>query len=223
MYVEVNDKNEIVQIIQTASGEMPEGNWHEVDDIPEDILKNIFSFKYVGGKFVPVEGIEDKKLQRLKEAKISKMSEMCHTQIISGFDHTDGHHYSLRETDQLNLRTLSLMAAQGQTTSWKYDGGKYQFYTPEDMLALTEYASKFIMYHTAYYNQLKDQIRNLSSPDEVVSVNYGMSLDTAHTAELSAHTGGFVPRDLTAIVDDSDYQYLIEDVDVSELHLGVSV
>lgn len=213
MYIQTNDNNEIIQFIKV--GNKPEINGYEIDnDTDIDILRNIFSYKFIDGEFILKDGAQQEKLKRVQEAKINALNNICHEQIVSGFDHTDGHHYSLQETDQLNLQALSLMASQGQPTSWKYDNGVCQFYTPEEMLALTGYATKYIMYHSTYYNQLKDQIKKMTSIDDIIAINYGVELDSEHAEALSAHTGGFVPNNISIITDTTDYTTVMYDVNM---------
>ena len=82
------------------------------------------------------------------------------------------------------------------------------------MLALTGYATKYIIYHSTYYNQLKDQIKKMTSIDDIIAINYGVELDSEHAEALSAHTGGFVPNNISIITDTTDYTTVMYDVNM---------
>ena len=51
MYIQTDKDNNIIQLITV--GCCPAENGYEIpDDTSEDILKNIFSYKYINGEFV---------------------------------------------------------------------------------------------------------------------------------------------------------------------------
>ena len=218
MYIQTNDNNDIIQLVKIGDKPQPDG--YEIDaDTDIKILQHIFDYKYIDGDFVLKENAGQERLKNLQNIKIQTMRDVCRQQIINGFDHTDGHHYSFEETDQLNLQNLSIMAAQGLTTSYKYDGGTYQFYTPEEMLKLTEHAANYIMFHRTYYNQLKDQVCQMTSTDDVLKVNYGMELDKVHSEELHKHINKFNIQNFDVIEDINDYTYVLQDVDTSDIQI----
>lgn len=214
MYIETDIDNNIITIIKIGlPPALQENNWHEIDNIPEDVLHNIFSYKYIDEEFVLKENADELKLQKLREAKIQSMSEICHKVIISGFDHSDGHHYSLQESDQNSLNVLSIKASQGFDTTWHYDGGLCQFYSPEEMLALTEYAFKFITYHQTYFNQLKAQINNMDNIDQIIVIKYGEQLINIYNENLKMIVGDFQPS-IELFEDPTNYNVVLYDIDI---------
>lgn len=209
MYIQTDNENNIIQLITV--GGMPSTNGYEVDSIPEDVVSDLFNYKYIDGEFVHNDDpyvVPEETIVKIKETKIENLSQICRQLIIGGFDHTDGHHYSLSEADQLSLQNLAISAQMGNTTSWHYDDGQCQFYTPEEMLALTGYAAQFITYHRTYFNQLKDQVKNMTDVNEIIATTYGMKLDEAHSSTLKLHTGGFELQ-IQPVADDYDYDTLM--------------
>lgn len=215
MYIRTNDEGVIKEYITV--GQHPDRpNWYEVDteSIPDEIRNDMFSYKYIDGEFILRDDILEKKLNKVKEVKIEMMSSHCKISIKRGFDHTDGHHYSLEESDQLKLQNLALKAMQGRQVSWKYDDGLCQFYSPEEMILLSEHAEKHITYHQTYFNQLKHQISLMTSIDDVVAVSYGMDLDKDHSDNLEKHTiDSYVPGESELgkdLVDRTDYDFILK-------------
>ena len=215
MYVHTNDKGEIIGWIGIGAPSEDEDNWYEVADelFTDEIRNDVYSYKLVDGQFVLRDDALEKKLSKIKEVKTNAMSRLCNTAIVNGFDHEDGYHYSLQESDQLKLQNLALKAIQGIRTSWKYDGGLCKFYSAEEMLRLTEHAEKHITYHQTYFNQLKHQISLLTSIDDVIAVTYGMDLDEEHSKNLKKHTDeNYIPKENEFgkdLVDNTDYQDIL--------------
>lgn len=221
MYIHVNDKNEIISYILVGDAPTTDTeHWFEVDKntIPSHILNDLRSYKYENGKFILRDDILEKRVVAVKTAKIDAMSGICKRVITRGFDHSDGNHYSLNESDQLKLQNLSIKASMGCVTSWHCDDGVCQFYEPDKMLELTSHAELHIAYHHTYFNQLKFQINQMTSIDDIVSVSYGMKLDDRYSAQLTLHTNGYVPADEelgTDIVDTTDYDYIISNANTT--------
>ncbi|MCM1226114.1 MAG: hypothetical protein NC320_01655 [Clostridium sp.] len=207
MFIKLNEDNSIDSII-TVGLPNEEDKYIEVGDITDDIKKNIFCYKYINGEFVLKDNADEIQLRRIRNAKINAMSNICHNIIIHGFDFEDGHHYSLKESDQNSLNVLSLKAAQGLNTAWHYDGGYIRFYTPEEMLKLTGHAFRFITYHQTYFNQLKAMINNMDNLDDIIAVQYGIELTGVYAENLERITDGFKPP-VELIQDLIDYDRLL--------------
>ncbi len=127
-------------------------------------------------------------LEEEKQRKIIEMMSYSQTTITNGIDYNNKH-YRLNTTDQINLTTLGALAAQGQSVPYHADGEICSIYTAEEMNGLIAAASKFIIYHTTYFNLLKHQILNLDAIEEVKAVYYGVELKDEYKAVINAITG----------------------------------
>ena len=123
----------------------------------------------------PEEGID-----YIRSTKISEMSRACNRVIENGFDveiEGETHHFSLTVQDQLNLITLSSMAAQGvQQIPYHADGELCKFYTAAEINTIVNQATMFKTYHTTYYNALKAYINSLETIEEIGAITYGVEL-----------------------------------------------
>ena len=124
--------------------------------------------------------IEELTLDFVRTAKLNEMSHTCNQMIEGGFDielDNEIHHFSLTIQDQLNLITLSSMAAQGiQQIPYHADGELCKFYIPEEINAIVNQATIWKTYHTTYYNALKAYINSLDTIEAISAVTYGMEL-----------------------------------------------
>lgn len=115
-------------------------------------------------------------LDILKSQKISEMSLICESNIISGITY-NGKHYSLTITDQLNLNRINASITD-TTTSVTYhaDGQLETNYSVIDFRAIYQAAAAHISSEQSYFNALKYKIKNMTSSDEVAAVYYGINL-----------------------------------------------
>lgn len=131
----------------------------------------------------PEEGID-----YIRSAKISEMSRICNRTIENGFDiELAGkvHHFSLTVQDQLNLITLSTMAAQGiEQIPYHADGELCKFYTAAEITAIINQATIWKTYHTTYYNALKAYINSLETIEEISAITYGVELPEEYQTEV---------------------------------------
>lgn len=127
-------------------------------------------------------------IDELKDKKISEMCASNQSTITNGIDF-NGKHYRLNTTDQINLSSLYSLASQGKDVPYHADGEVCSIFKAEDMCSLANTATKFIIYHTTYFNLLKHQILDMESKDEVNSVYYGMSLKDEYNTILSGIIG----------------------------------
>ena len=108
------------------------------------------------------------------------MSYECNKTIENGFDvelQEEIHHFSLTVQDQLNLITLSTMAAQGiEQIPYHADGELCKFYTPAEINAIVNQATIWKTYHTTYFNALKAYINSLQTIEEIGAITYGIEL-----------------------------------------------
>ena len=142
-------------------------------------------------EIIPVElvdPVDEITLQYVREAKINEMSHACNQTIEDGFDITiEGEvlHFSLTIPDQLNLITLSSMAAQGiDEIPYHADGELCRFYTAAEINMIVNQATTFKTYHTTYFNALKAYINSLETIEEIGAVTYGMELPEAFKTDV---------------------------------------
>jgi len=116
------------------------------------------------------------------------MSYTCNKIIERGFDielQGETHHFSLTVQDQLNLITLSSMAAQGiQQIPYHADGELCKFYSPEEINAIVNTATMFKTYHTTYYNGLKAYINSLDNIEDISEITYGIDLPEEYQTDV---------------------------------------
>ena len=213
------DKN-IIQLI--IVGQTTDKNAIEVDNIEQNIVKNIFDYKYIDGKFVLKESANIEKLKKIKQAKIKSMSNTCSSEIINGIE-WNGEHYSLTLDDQTNISNLTMLASQGQSVPYHADGdgANCKIFTPEEFIQFSTYCQKFKIYQLTYFNQLKGYINSLQTIDDVLEIKYGINLEGDYATALSTMTGGFEYNN-KIIEDNTDYSILITDIDIDSLYFPTS-
>jgi len=117
------------------------------------------------------------------------MSRTCNQVIEAGFDLqlSDGniHHFSLTTQDQINLISLGSMAANGmESIPYHADGEICRFYTAEEITTILAQATAFKIYHTTYYNALKNYINSLDSIEDIAAITYGVELPEEYQSEV---------------------------------------
>ena len=128
-------------------------------------------------------------LDYLKTQKIKEMSYYCNQAIVNGFDVelSDGrtHHFSLTVQDQLNLITLSSLAASGvDNIPYHADGELCEFFSVNDIQTIVKAATELKTYHTTYYNSLKLFIQSLVDRDDVANVIYGANIPDEYKSDV---------------------------------------
>lgn len=135
------------------------------------------------------DSLEVNALEKLKERKITEMSAASQTTITNGIDYNEKH-YRLNTTDQINLTSLYALAQSGTSVPYHADGEVCRVFTPEEMCGLVQSATKWVIYHTTYFNLLKHQILSLETEDEVKAVYYGIELKDEYKSVLNSITAG---------------------------------
>lgn len=149
----------------------PLNGYVEVDINGERVYKNISTGEILGA---------EKSIEELKVSKRYEMSETCNTTITSGIDvelSAGTEHFSLEETDQINLTAALTMVEQG-APSYPYhaDGNLCRLYTADEIKAISAAAMSHKLYHTTYCNHLFNWIERAESIEEVKSIYYGATL-----------------------------------------------
>lgn len=129
-------------------------------------------------------------LPGMKEAKQEELSAACHAAIVAGIDVelSDGTtgHFSLEETDQINLTTAYNAVRQG-VTGYPYhaDGQLCKMYTAADIIAIGDAATAHKLYHTTYCNHMMAWARRAETADELAAITYGAELPEDLAANMA--------------------------------------
>lgn len=186
----------------TYHGILPEG-WAI---IPDDMELENFPFGDVEVEEMEVEGIglvpivtkwvpgvipePEPDIEALKAEKETEISNTAHAAIVDGVDVTlpDGStgHFSLEETDQINLTTAYNAVLQG-AVGYPYhaDGQLCKVYPAADILAISEAATAHKLYHTTYCNHVLAWVRRTEDPAELETIVYGAELPEDLAANMA--------------------------------------
>lgn len=131
----------------------------------------------------------DVTVEYLKSQKAKEMSYACNQTIVNGFDielsDKKTHHFSLTVQDQLNLITLSSLAASGETNiPYHADGELCEYFSANDIGLVIRTATELKTYHTTYYNSLKLYIQSLDNREDVADVYYGISIPDKYKSDV---------------------------------------
>ncbi len=127
------------------------------------------------------DGILVADLEKLREAKLSEMSQSCRAAIVAGCEVTlaDGskEHFSLEETDQINLTAAATAVAQG-AAGYPYhaDGQLCRLYPAADIGAIATAATTHKLFHTTYCNHVMTWVRRAETVEELAAITYGADL-----------------------------------------------
>lgn len=122
---------------------------------------------------IPVNPVD---LELIRSKKEEEISSACNVAIIHGVDveTTQGtEHFSLEETDQINL-TTALSAVQQGATEYPYhaDGCLCRMFSAEEIQAVANASVQHKLYHTTLCNHLLTWIRRAETEDELSSITY---------------------------------------------------
>ena len=150
------------------------------------------------GEYTIEDVPDDRPLDEIRTDKLAELSASCNAAITDGMDveTTQGtEHFSLQETDQINL-TTALSAVQSGASGYPYhaDGQLCRMFAAAEILAISEASVKHKLYHTTLCNHLLTWARRAETREELYSITYaadGMPDDLAANmvAVLAAAAG----------------------------------
>jgi hypothetical protein len=114
-------------------------------------------------------------LEHHKKLKISILSEQCELSIVNGFEASNGHHYRTNRDDQINMigQKDALMADPTITVvPWKTEDAGYINHTREEWLQVYKEAFEHKKSQLFKYNDLKQQVLNATTHEEIVAINW---------------------------------------------------
>lgn len=154
-----------------------QGNYFDQPLYTED---GIPRYKLQDGKAVErtEKEIEQDRLPNIKLLKEKQISNSCNKAIIEGMDITTSkgiEHFSLQETDQINL-TTALTAVQQGASIYPYHADKSlcRMFTAEEIKNISQAAIQHKLYHTTLCNHLLTQIRRSTSREEIENISYSV-------------------------------------------------
>lgn len=124
--------------------------------------------------------IDTSTLDTVRDGVIENIRSICNQQIVSGIevtfeDHTE--HFDLTIEDQLNIQQIQLRLMSGENSvMYHCKSGPLRVYEKEELLVIIKEMQEHIYKHNAYFNLLKEYINNLTTIDELLSVEYGMEI-----------------------------------------------
>jgi len=119
--------------------------------------------------------IDDEALTPAEQKEI-EISTACNKAIIAGMDveTTQGvEHFSLEETDQINLTTAYNAIMQGATYyPYHSDGNLCRMFSADEIKAVSNASIQHKLYHTTLCNHLLTWVRRAQTVGEINSITY---------------------------------------------------
>ena len=150
------------------------------------------------GEYTIEDVPDDRPLDEIRADKLAELSASCNAAITAGMDveTTQGtEHFSLQETDQINL-TTALSAVQSGASGYPYhaDGQLCRLFTAAEIQAIAAASVRHKLYHTTLCNHLLTWARRAETKEELSVITYasdGMPEDLAANmaAVLAAAAG----------------------------------
>lgn len=143
--------------------------WSEVN---EEIAKA----EAYNGKYTIEEEPDNRSFEEIQTEKLSNLSEICNQTIVAGMDveTTEGmEHFSLEETDQINL-TTALSAIEQGAKGYPYHADKKlcRMFTAVELKAIAEKATAHKLYHTTLCNHLLILARRATTTADLDKITY---------------------------------------------------
>lgn len=115
-----------------------------------------------------------------RAAKEEEMSAACNAAIVAGMDvetSVGTEHFSLQETDQINLTTAT-NAVQNGAAGYPYhaDGSLCRMFSADEILAIANAATQHKLYHTTLCNHLLTWARRAETIEEIEGIAYDANL-----------------------------------------------
>ena len=196
VYIRIDDKNRVTDIDSEAFiSDL--SNWIEIDNGEGDKYRlaqtnyltkliitdeGLYRYKFINGKIMErsVEEINAEMNQKYIQIKVRMLSQECEATIYKGIDVVWGDkasHYSLTPNDQTNIIALTPTAQSGLSVPYHADGEVCREYSPDEFLHMSATTTKYVIYHTTYFNMLKHMIEEMSSFDDIKAIKYGDPLN----------------------------------------------
>ena len=128
------------------------------------------------GEYTIEEEPDNRPFEEIQTEKLSNLSETCNQTIVAGMDveTTEGtEHFSLEETDQINL-TTALSAIEQGAKGYPYHADKKlcRMFTAVELKVIAEKATAHKLYHTTLCNHLLILARRATTTAELDEITY---------------------------------------------------
>ena len=128
------------------------------------------------GEYTIEDEPDDRQLDEIRADKLEELSSACNAAITAGVDveTTKGtEHFSLQETDQINL-TTALSAVQNGAAGYPYhaDGQLCRLFTAAEIQAIAAASVRHKLYHTTLCNHLLTWARRAETKEELSGITY---------------------------------------------------
>lgn len=195
VYILTDDQSRIIRCeggYTTSNITNPE-NWVQIDEGTGDRYNLCQSHYFEGGLYTddgilryklindsPIERTQEEinqdRLPSIRLLKEKEISNSCNQAITSGMDVTTTagvEHFSLQETDQINL-TAALTAIQQGASTYPYHADKKlcRMFTAKEIQDISQSAIQHKLYHTTLCNHLLTWIRRSISREEIENISY---------------------------------------------------
>lgn len=160
------DKPNIEQVFSTITLDWSEDN------------EKIAKAEAYNGEYTIEEEPDNRPFEEIQAEKLSNLSETCNQTIVAGMDveTTEGiEHFSLEETDQINLTTALSAIGQG-ARGYPYHADKKlcRMFTAVELKAIAEKATAHKLYHTTLCNHLLTLVRQATTAEELDAITYSI-------------------------------------------------
>lgn len=145
------------------------------DSNKEIQISEALKYSY-NGEYTIEEEPDDRPLDEIRSDKLAELSASCNAAITAGMDveTTQGtEHFSLQETDQINL-TTALSAVQSGAAGYPYhaDGQLCRLFTAAEIQAIAAASVKHKLYHTTLCNHLLTWARRAATKEALSGITY---------------------------------------------------
>lgn len=127
-------------------------------------------------------------IDTMRAAKLAQVSKECNEKIVSGVDvtlSTGTEHFSLTETDQLNLFGKQAELAAGITQcAYHKDGQPCKYYSVADMKLIIEAAISFVTFNTTKCNSMFSWIRGCSTAAEMAGITFESNIPEKYWSDV---------------------------------------
>ena len=168
--------NRVVEIIPEYA--LPVEKWYgekfasECLEAPDEVQTG---WKYINGSFYDYY-LTQEELESLKSQKEQFLSSSCNSAITAGMDveTTQGtEHFSLEETDQINLTTAYNAVKMG-AEGYPYHADKKlcRMFTAKEIEDISNASIQHKLYHTTLCNHLLTWVRRSTTEEELNEITY---------------------------------------------------
>lgn len=166
---------------------LPKEGYTEISIGQKRTYKNIYTGLTIEQEQQLAYKTEEEIFQQQQQEKITNLSTACNQAITAGMDveTTEGtEHFSLEETDQINL-TAALSAVEQGAKGYPYHADKKlcRMFTAAEIKSIAETATAHKLYNTTLCNHLLTMVRQATTVEELNAITYSFDSLTTELQE----------------------------------------